>query len=393
MARFVFRLPDIGEGIAEAEIVEWKVKVGDQVTEDDLLAEVMTDKANVEIPSPVHGTVLELNGAPGDMAAVGGPLVVLEVEGAHAQAAPEKAPPPRPVAEAPAPKRETPSPAARPTKTGGPILAAPAVRARAKALGIDIAAVAGSGPDGRVLHADLDALLTRKQEPPGEKIIGLRRRIAQRMEEAARVPQFGYVEEIDVTEVETLRVRVNEEHPDRPRLTFLPFFLRAVITALRDFPQMNAHYDAESGRFTRHEAVHLGIATQTENGLLVPVLRDAQDLDLWALLGGVAALADVTRAGKASREQLTGSTITVTSLGSLGGIATSPILNSPEVAILGPNRVGERPAVVGGQVVIRRRMNLSSTFDHRVIDGYEAAQFVRAIKSALEAPAGLVSPP
>jgi 2-oxoisovalerate dehydrogenase E2 component (dihydrolipoyl transacylase) len=334
--------------------------------------------------------VLELNGAPGDMAAVGGPLVVLEVEGAHAQATPETAPAPKSASEAPPPAAPEPeTPPARSTKTGGQILAAPAVRARAKSLGLDLAAVAGSGPDGRVLHADLDALLTRKAEPPGEKIIGLRRKIAQRMEDAAKIPQFGYVEEIDVTEVEALRVRLNAEHSDRPRLTFLPFFLRAVIVALRSFPQMNAHYDAESGRFARHEPVHLGIATQTDHGLLVPVLRDAQALDLWALLAGVSALADVTRAGKASREQLTGSTITVTSLGSLGGIATSPILNLPEVAILGPNRVAERPAVVGGEVVIRRRMNLSSAFDHRVIDGYEAAQFIRAIKTALEAPEGL----
>ena len=415
MSRFVFKLPDVGEGIAEAEVVAWHVAVGDQVAEDQPLVDVMTDKATVELTSPVAGTVLERNGAEGEVLAVGSPLVVLETGVAgEAAAAPPKAPetalerrpsrrrpPPEPPEPAPEPP---PEPAAPQPMTGAQALAAPAVRARAEALGLDLTTLAGSGPDGRVTHADLDAVLTggaprpapgggyaRREGTIEVKVIGLRRRIAERMQASKRrIPHYAYVEAVDVTELEALRAELNRTHgEDRPRLTLLPFLMRALVQALPAFPQINATFDDEAGVVTRHAAVHIGVATQTRDGLMVPVIRHAEALDLWGAAAEVARLAAAAREGRAAREELSGSTITLTSLGALGGVATTPVINAPEVAILGPNRIVEQPVVRDGQIVVRKMMNLSSSFDHRVVDGYDAAEFIQRVKAMLEHPATL----
>lgn len=412
MSRYVFKLPDVGEGIAEAEVVAWHVAVGDQVAEDQPLADVMTDKATVELTSPVAGRVVERNGAEGDLLAVGSSLVVLETD-ADTKAEPE---PPAPAVEPePEPRVEaTPGPELEPeiepqpaaplpvTPSAAPVLAAPAVRERARALGLDLAAIKASGPDGRVTHADLDAVLTGGARPAsaahapreGEtaiKIIGLRRRIAEKMQESKRrIPHFAYVEAVDVTELEALRAHLNQVHAaERGRLSLLPFLMRALAQALPAFPQVNATFDDEAGVVTRHAAVHIGVATQTEAGLIVPVVRHAETLDLWAAAAEVARLAAAARAGKAAREDLSGSTITITSLGPLGGVATTPVINAPEVAIIGPNKIVETPVVRDGQVVVRKMMNLSSSFDHRVVDGYDAADFIQRIKGMLEHPAAL----
>jgi 2-oxoisovalerate dehydrogenase E2 component (dihydrolipoyl transacylase) len=420
MGRFTFKLPDVGEGVAEAEVVAWHVAVGDAVAEDQPLADVMTDKATVELTSPVAGKVLERNGAEGDTLAVGAPLVVLETEGetpaepvaraapkAEPAAAPAPAPPAREAA-APAVAEAAP-PEAReaeqraPSKPSGQVLAAPAVRARAEALGLDLSAIRGTGPEGRVTHADLDAVLTRggRRRPSGPafaqregaeavKVIGLRRRIAEKMQDAKRrIPHFAYVEAVDVTDLEALRAHLNAAHSERPRLTLLPFLIRALVVTLPEFPQINATFDDEAGVITRHAPVHVGIATQTPGGLMVPVVRHAETLDLWAAAEAVARAAAAAREGKAAREDLTGSTITITSLGPLGGIATTPIINAPEVAIIGPNKIVEQPVIRDGQIVVRKLMNLSSSFDHRVVDGYDAAAFIQRIKGLLEVPATL----
>lgn len=410
MSRYVFKLPDVGEGIAEAEVVAWHVAVGDQVAEDQPLADVMTDKATVELTSPVAGRVLERNGEEGDLLAVGSPLVVLETaaetkaEPAIAPAAAEPGPetPAEPEAE-PAPV--APPPAGRPpaAPSAGKALAAPAVRERARALGVDLASVRASGPDGRVTHADLDAALTgggvratsgayaAREGGEDIKIIGLRRRIAEKMQESKRrIPHFAYVEAVDVTELEALRAHLNQVHAaERGRLSLLPFLMRALVQALPAFPQINATFDDEAGVVHRHAAVHIGIATQTEAGLIVPVVRHAETLDLWAAAGEVARLAGAARAGKSAREDLLGSTITITSLGPLGGVATTPVINAPEVAIIGPNKIVETPVVRDGQIVVHKMMNLSSSFDHRVVDGYVAAEFIQQIKAMLEHPATL----
>jgi 2-oxoisovalerate dehydrogenase E2 component (dihydrolipoyl transacylase) len=432
MGTYSIRTPDIGEGIAEVELVAWHVKPGDTVKEDQVLADVMTDKATVEIPSPVSGKVLELVGDVGQLISVGADLIRLEVEGAgneraaaksaaHAPAAaapvqaskpPAPAAPSRPVHEnedepSPAPAKRPPVHAPVAMRAAGekPI-ASPAVRNRAWELGIELQFVHGSGPAGRITHEDLDVYLAARGQPMQARggaayaqrteeteipVIGLRRKIAQKMQDAKRrIPHFSYVEEIDVTELEALRARLNAKYAaDRGKLTVLPLLARAVVLAVRDFPQMNARFDDDAGVVTQYGAVHLGMAAQTPSGLMVPVLRHAETMDLWAFAKEVARLAEAARSGKASREELSGSTITITSLGALGGIVTTPVINHPEVAIIGVNRIVERPMIRNGSIVARQMMNLSSSFDHRVVDGMHAAEFVQAIRTLLETPAML----
>ncbi len=447
MGIHVIKMPDIGEGIAEVELVMWHVKVGDAVTEDMILADVMTDKATIEIPSPVHGTVAKLGCEAGKVMAVGADLIHIEVEGAGnlkpqpagasagaAAAVPAvqasspsdpgshpAAPAPVPAA-APAPAAAKPSPApggashvphaaspgaARVAREPGERpLASPAVRKRAWDMGVELQFVHGSGPAGRILHTDLEAYAARGvQGGPAATagayrpvhteqtipLIGLRRKIAQKMQESKRrIPHFSYVEEVDVTELEALRVRLNEQWgKERGKLTVLPLLARALVVALRQFPQMNARFDDDAGVVTQYGAVHLGVATQTDSGLMVSVLRHAEACDMWACAAEVARLAEAARTGKATRDELSGSTITISSLGPLGGIVTTPVINHPEVAIIGVNKIVERPMVRQGAVVIRKMMNLSSSFDHRVVDGMDAARFVQAIRALLECPAML----
>lgn len=409
MGRYVFKLPDVGEGTAEAEIVAWHVAVGDHVHEDQRLVDVMTDKATVEMTSPVSGTVMSLSGNPGDMAVVGAPLVELEVEGtgnvdesgAVAVPASPVSAPPLPAGQGEGAVKSAPPVASSLHAAETKPLASPAVRARAEALGIKLQSVPGSGPGGRIGHADLDAYLVaggaaRHTDVARDgvetiQVIGLRRRIAEKMQESKRrIPHFAYVEEIDMTALEELRVHLNAtKRADQPKLTLLPFLMRALVKQLPAYPQINAHFDDDSGIVHRFAAVHIGIATQTANGLIVPVMRHAEARDLWHCAAEIARLAALARDGKASLDELSGSTITITSFGALGGIVTTPIINHPEVAILGPNAVVERPVVRGGQIVVRKMMNLSSSFDHRVVDGYEAAEFIQKIKALLEHPATL----
>ncbi|PMX00617.1 branched-chain alpha-keto acid dehydrogenase subunit E2 [Pseudomonas sp. FW215-R2] len=422
MGTHVIKMPDIGEGIAEVELSQWHVKVGDLVVEDQVLADVMTDKAMVDIPSPVHGKVIALGGQPGEVMAVGSILISIEVEGAGNLKESDK-PAPAPAKEPVAPKVEAvaeskpavaaPRPAA--TVCQGPMvareaderpLASPAVRKHALDLGIQLRLVRGSGPAGRVLHEDLDAYLAQGQSNASApvaaayaqrndeeqiQVIGMRRKIAQRMQDATqRAAHFSYVEEIDVTAIEELRAHLNEKHgASRGKLTLLPFLVRALVVALRDFPQMNARYDDEAQVITRLGAVHVGVATQSDVGLMVPVVRHAEARSLWDSAAEISRLANAARNGKASRDELSGSTITLTSLGALGGIVSTPVLNLPEVAIVGVNKIVERPMVVKGQVVIRKMMNLSSSFDHRVVDGMDAALFIQAIRGLIEQPATL----
>jgi 2-oxoisovalerate dehydrogenase E2 component (dihydrolipoyl transacylase) len=391
MARYVFRLPDVGEGIAEAEIVEWHVAVGDHIEEEAPLVDVMTDKATVELTSPVSGVVVERGGEEGQELAVGEALVVLETEGA-VDAAPT---PTTDEIPSPPPARASASPAAAAPEAAKP-LASPATRRRAKEAGVDLAAVQGSGPEGRVRDADFAAAraptLARREGVTDVKVIGLRRRIAERMVESyRRIPHYAYVEEADVTELEALRVHLNASRP-QSRLSLPPFLITALVRVLPDFPQINATYDDEAGVVHRHAPVHMGVAVQTDDGLMVPVVRHAEARDLWDLSAEIGRLAAAARAGKATREELSGSTITLTSLGLLGGIATTPIINAPEVAIVGPNKIVDRPVVRDGQVQVRKMMNISSSFDHRVVDGYDAAAFIQAVKARLEHPALLFMP-
>lgn len=462
MGIHIIKMPDIGEGIAEVELVGWHVKVGDTVAEDQPLADVMTDKATVEIPSPVVGKVISLGGDVGQVMAVGGELIRLEVEGegnvkAGAAAAAPAAKAAVPAADGIAadgaqraggpslvesgvatpgvatPGASTPatsppakssasasasgsvsakSPAAR--KSGGAPaavrqpgekpLASPAVRKRAWDLGVELRYVQGSGPAGRILHEDLDAWLqgqgsassaragsayAERNDEDAVPVIGLRRKIAQKMAESKRrIPHFSYVEEIDVTELEDLRVQLNAKWGEqRGKLTLLPLLARAMVVALRDFPQINARYDDEAGVVTRYGAVHIGIATQSDGGLMVPVMRHAEARDLWSMAAEITRLAQAVRSGSAGRDELSGSTITITSLGPLGGIVTTPVINHPEVGIVGVNRIVERPALRNGAVVARKLMNLSSSFDHRVVDGMDAARFIQAVRALLEQPA------
>lgn len=420
MGTHVIKMPDIGEGIAQVELVEWFVKVGDIIAEDQVVADVMTDKATVEIPSPVSGKVLALGGQPGEVMAVGSELIRIEVEGSgnHVDVPQPKPvePPAAPIAAKPEPQKDV-KPAVYqapanneaapivPRQPGDKPLASPAVRKRALDAGIELRYVHGSGPAGRILHEDLDAFMSKPQSNAGQApdgyakrtdseqvpVIGLRRKIAQRMQDAKRrVAHFSYVEEIDVTALEALRQQLNSKHGDsRGKLTLLPFLVRALVVALRDFPQINATYDDEAQIITRHGAVHVGIATQGDNGLMVPVLRHAEAGSLWANAGEISRLANAARNNKASREELSGSTITLTSLGALGGIVSTPVVNTPEVAIVGVNRMVERPVVIDGQIVVRKMMNLSSSFDHRVVDGMDAALFIQAVRGLLEQPACL----
>lgn len=420
MGTHVIKMPDIGEGIAQVELVEWFVKVGDLIAEDQVVADVMTDKATVEIPSPVSGKVMALGGQPGEVMSVGSELIRIEVEGNgnHVDALQAKAAETPPASEAPkqaaqeqpaqatlTPPANRPAAPLAPRQASDKPLASPAVRKRALDAGIELRYVHGSGPAGRILHEDLDAFLsqpqrTGEQAPSGYgkrtdseqvPVIGLRRKIAQRMQDAKRrVAHFSYVEEIDVTALEALRQQLNGKHgQDRGKLTLLPFLVRALVVALRDFPQINATYDDEAQVITRHGAVHVGIATQGDNGLMVPVLRHAEAGNLWANAAEIARVANAARTNKASREELSGSTITLTSLGALGGIVSTPVVNTPEVAIVGVNRMVERPVVIDGQIVVRKMMNLSSSFDHRVVDGMDAALFIQAVRSLLEQPACL----
>jgi len=432
MGVHIIKMPDLGEGIAEVEVVAWRVKPGDKIVEDQVLADVMTDKATVEIPSPVHGVVTSLGGELGQALAVGAELIRLEVEGegnehlsakaparapAASPASAAKAEAPKPVEEkAPAPKVEAPKAApalngngngqAPMRAAGEKPLAAPAVRQRAWDMGIELQYVHGSGPAGRITHADLDSYAARRAGSTGAgsdnryaqkhtehavPVIGLRRKIAEKMQDAKRrIPHFSYVEEIDVTEVEALRAQLNARYgKERGKLTLLPMIMRAVVLAARQYPSVNARFDDEAGIVTRYDAVHIGIATQTEPGLMVTVVKNAEARDPWSSAAEVARLADAARNGKALRDELSGSTITITSLGALGGIVTTPVINSPEVGIVGVNKMVERPVVRDGQVVIRKMMNLSSSFDHRVVDGMVAAQFIQAIRGYLECPATL----
>jgi 2-oxoisovalerate dehydrogenase E2 component (dihydrolipoyl transacylase) len=419
MATFTFRLPDIGEGIAEAEIVAWHVKVGDRIEEDQGIADMMTDKATVEMESPVSGVVVELAGAVGDMVPIGSALAVIEVEGdaraptiAHEVAeqlgVEESSPQPEPRHPGLDPGSSFASPPVE--QEAGPrlrgrgdeslekqVLASPAVRARAADLGIDLAQIRPS-EDERIRHADLDTYLrysggqgyttaTKSRADEAIKVIGMRRRIAENMAASKRaIPHFTYVDEIDVTELEDMRGDLNANRGDRPKLTLLPLMIVAICKAVPAFPMINARYDDEAGIVTRHGAVHLGMATQTEAGLMVPVIRDAQTLNVWQLAREITRLADAARTGKAKSNELSGSTLTITSLGPLGGIATTPVINRPEVAIIGPNKIVERPMFRGDDIIRAKLMNLSISCDHRVVDGHDAASFVQELKRYLETP-------
>jgi 2-oxoisovalerate dehydrogenase E2 component (dihydrolipoyl transacylase) len=432
MARYSFRLPDIGEGIAEAEIVAWHVKIGERVEEDAQLADMMTDKATVEMESPVSGIVVELAGEVGDLIPIGSTLAVIETDGdgdveappadtpAEQQVVAETpgaeeisvaevaAPTPQPVraepVEAPSlspvvEKKGGPSTSSGQTDHGAKVLASPAVRARAKDLGVDLGQVQAEGD--RVRHADLDAFLrysggqgyhapgasrARADEPI--KVIGMRRKIAENMAASKRaIPHFTYVEEMDVTALEEMRADLNANRGQRPKLTMLPFLIVAICRTIPEFPMINARYDDEGGVVTRYGAVHLGMATQTDAGLMVPVIRDAQDKNVWQLASEITRLAEAARTGKAKVEELTGGTLTVTSLGPLGGIATTPVINRPEVAIIGPNKIVERPVFDGDEIRRAKLMNLSISCDHRVVDGWDAASFVQALKRLIETPA------
>jgi 2-oxoisovalerate dehydrogenase E2 component (dihydrolipoyl transacylase) len=425
--RYVVKLPDIGEGTAEAELVAWHVKVGDTIKEEQHIADVMTEKATVELPSPVAGKVISLAGSPGSKIAVGSELMVLEVAAngnvesplAH-QAAEVRAPEP---AAAPAKTERAAAPSFAPARGNGEAaslkpgfatrtagekpIASPAVRRRALELGVKLQFVGGSGPGGRITHADLDNFvasggvmpaggrarpaLARKEGVEEVKVIGLRRKIAEKMQEAKRrIPHFSYIEEVDVTALEDLRSHLNAtKNKEQPKLTLLPFLMRAMVRSLVYFPQINARFDDDKGVVHRYQGVHMGIATQTPAGLVVTVVRHAEALDIWDAATEVARLANAAREGKATRDELSGSTITITSLGTLGAVATTPVINRPEVAIVGVNKMAERPMVRDGQIVIRKMMNLSSSFDHRVVDGVDAAQFVQCVREFLEQPATL----
>jgi 2-oxoisovalerate dehydrogenase E2 component (dihydrolipoyl transacylase) len=468
VSQFVFKLPDLGEGTVEAEIVDWRVKPGDQVAEDDVICEVMTEKAAVELPSPVSGRVVSTTGQPGDMVPVGSALIVIETGAAAGSgtvgdnAAPAGANRAAPAAASGVASAEgsagasaksgkvaaagsnTVASAARGSNGaagvaqvaghGGRVATSPAIRRRAHEAGVDLSKVPGSGPNGRIVREDFDAYVGQHvsggagsgaSHAPGQshgathvtshakgapekpaplrarapasaesateeiKVIGIRRLIAQRMSEAKRnIPHFAYVEEMDVTDLEALRRHLNSKHaPGTASLTYLPFLVLALVRVLKDFPQANAQYDAERGVIIRHRAVHVGVATQTPDGLKVPVVRDAQALSLWDLAAEMRRVSEAARTNKATREELGGSTITVTSLGKLGGIASTPIINAPEVAIIGVNRAVERPVVLHGAITIRRMMNLSSSFDHRFVDGYDAAALIQALKERIEHPA------
>jgi 2-oxoisovalerate dehydrogenase E2 component (dihydrolipoyl transacylase) len=397
MGLYLFRLPDIGEGIAEAEITAWHVKPGDHVREDQPLLDVMTDKATVDMSSPVEGTVVALHGEVGAKAPVGSVLVEMDVAGATPAEAPAQTSAPIPVAEDIRVNARAGEEKAAPPRNLDPA-ASPATRRRAMEWGISLGDVEGTGPNGRILTEDLERYRAARDKPAKPAphhlveeipLIGLRRRIAERMAHSKRhIPHFSYVEEFDLTELEHLRAALNAARgEDRPKLTLLPFFMRAVVKLVPEFPNINAHYDEEAAVLKRFAAVHIGIATQTAQGLMVPVVRHAESRDLWDLAREMGRVTSAARDSSAARDLLSGSTITLTSLGPLGGIAATPIINHPEVAIIGPNKLVERPVVDGSFIARRKLMNLSSSFDHRIVDGHEAASFIQHLKRLLETPA------
>lgn len=416
MSEYIFKLPDLGEGTVESEIAEWFIAVGDQVSEEDLVGTMMTDKAAVELSSPVSGKVLKLAGEPGDIVAVGAPLVVFETAAGAQEEAQVEAPPagngtaaampsadPQPAATA----DTTREPVAAPSESQARVMTSPATRRRAKELSVNLSLVPGSGPGGRVTRKDFDQYIKRQAiagtaavaatptpQSSEVKVIGLRRIIAERMSESKReIPHFAYVEEIDITELEALRKHLNSKTDDpADRLTLLPFLGLALMRALQDFPQCNTTYDKARNVLVRHGPVHLGVATQTPDGLKVPVVHNAQTLSLDALSAAIRRVSLAARDNSAKKEDLSGSTITITSLGILGGIVSTPVINQPEVAIIGVNRAAERPVVVDGQIAVRLMMNLSSSFDHRFVDGYDAAAMVHSIKEMLEHPATIFLP-
>jgi 2-oxoisovalerate dehydrogenase E2 component (dihydrolipoyl transacylase) len=438
MTRYVFKMPDLGEGTVEAEVVAWHVKVGDLVQEDQVMAEVMTEKAAVEVPSPVTGRVVSLTGGPGDMVRVGAELVVFDTTGGAEEEAAEPAPAaaaltpspaqagegggegPKPFSQPPVAGGGTPSPQPSPAGAGeggrsGRVMASPASRRRAREAGLDLAQVHGSGPGGRITRQDLDSALSggapsaaagapaaprhsaglaRRSGTDEIRVIGVRRVIANRMTDAKRnIPHFAYVEEVDVTELESLRQHLNDKAPaGSPSLTYLPFLIAALARVLEDYPQCNAWFDAERNVVVRHRPLHAGVATRTPDGLKVPVVRHAEARSLWELAGEIKRVSEAARSGKATKEELSGSTITVTSLGKLGGIVSTPIINAPEMAIIGVNKAVERPVVMNGAITVRRIMNLSSSFDHRFVDGYDAAAMIQALKDLLEHPATIFIP-
>ncbi|MGR9139722.1 dihydrolipoamide acetyltransferase family protein [Rhizobium leguminosarum] len=409
MGEFIIKMPDVGEGVAEAEIVEWHVKTGDPVREDMVIAAVMTDKATVEIPSPVNGIVIWLAGEVGDRIAVKAPLVRIETAGDIGEAQPIGISQ-TPIAETPRaemarPAPAAPAPAAAPVPTAAPAekpLAAPSVRLFARESGVDLRQVQGSGPAGRILREDIEQFLTPGTAPAAVKngfakktateeikLTGLRRRIAEKMVlSASRIPHITYVEEVDMSALEELRTTMNgDRKPDHPKLTVLPFLMRALVKAISEQPDVNATFDDDAGIITRYGAVHIGIATQTPAGLTVPVVRHAEARGIWDCAAEISRLAEAARSGTATRDELSGSTITISSLGALGGIVSTPIINHPEVAIVGVNKIATRPVWDGTQFVPRKMMNLSSSFDHRIIDGWDAANFVQRIRTLLETPA------
>jgi 2-oxoisovalerate dehydrogenase E2 component (dihydrolipoyl transacylase) len=416
MSEYVFKLPDLGEGTVEAEIAEWMVKVGDAVAEEDAICAMLTDKAAVELTAPVSGTVISVAGEEGDMVSVGSPLIVFETSGAvaaPAQAKEKGEAEPADKAEAAEPM---PAPAASHTEGSGDfaghgkVMTSPSIRARAREAGIDLTKIPGSGPRGRILMSDFEGFVASggAQAPSAAaapapeartgttetKVIGLRRKIAERMAaSSSEIPHFSYVEEVDVTALESLRGHLNAKRPKgQPGLTPLAFLGAALVRVLREFPQCNAHYDSERNVLIRHDGVHLGIATQTDDGLKVPVVRHAEARSLEELAEAIRRVSAAARDGTAAREELTGSTITITSLGKLGGIASTPIINQPEVAIVGVNRMQERPVVRAGRIEVRTIMNLSSSFDHRFVDGYDGAAMIQALREMLEEPALIFMP-
>ena len=382
MARYSFKLHDIGEGVAEAEVVAWHIKAGDRIDEDQAMLDVMTDKATVELSSPVAGVVTACLGAVGDRVPVGSSLVEIELDQADQPVEVAKAAEPVPVVVAAKPP---------PAVGNDAPLAAPATRKRAQEMGVARDQVTGTGPHGRITPEDLDRHVAAAQTDDAfteTKLSGLRRKIAERMEQSARqIPHFSYVEEFDLTALEELRAALNRDRGAAPKLTLLPFFMRALVRLTPRFPAVNSLYDEAAGTLRSYRALHIGIATQTEKGLTVPVVRNAEQLDLWDCARELARVTAAARDGSAKREELSGSTITLTSLGALGGVAATPVINHPEVAIIGPNKLVQRTAVLNGQIAIRTMMNVSSSFDHRIIDGFEAASFIQALKQLIENPA------
>ncbi len=419
MSEFIFKLPDLGEGTVEAEIILWHVKPGDVIKEGQIIVDVMTDKANIEVPAPKSGRVLRTSGGAGDMVGVGTELIAIEtdVNAAIGVPPPPKVEPPVPKADVPSSQpepvhvpvsAETPLATPRPSQPNVRVMASPALRKLASERGIDLSTVAGSGPRGRILRKDIESAedaapatvaasaTASAAYSVGEvteiKVIGVRRVIAERMQAAKReIPHFAYVEEIDITALESLRIKLNARE-NATKLTFLSFIAIALMRALKPFPQCNAHFDAQSGTLRRFSSIHLGIATQTPDGLKVPVVHNADRLDLNALATAIQTVAEKARNGSATRQELTGSTITLTSLGKLGGIASTPVINAPEMGIIGVNKAVQRPMVIEGRVEIRLMMNLSSSFDHRFVDGFDAASMIQVMKGMLEEPALLFVP-